>query len=55
MEIAELRELNSAIVPEEIIREFELKEVKKECGVYRLYLDEKDDEKHYPPELARAN
>ena len=30
-------------VPEEILRDFELKEVKKECGVYRLYMDEKDD------------
>lgn len=55
MEIAELRELISAFVPEEILRKIELKEVRKECGVYRLYLDEKDDEKHYPPELARAN
>ena len=54
METAEIRELISAFVPEEILRDFELKEVKKECGVYRLYMDEKDDESHYPPELAEA-
>ena len=49
METAEITELISAFVPEEILRDFELKEVKKECGVYRLYMDEKDDESHYPP------
>ena len=49
METAEIRELISAFVPEEILRDFELKEVKKECGVYRLYMDEKDNENHYPP------
>ncbi len=54
METAEIRELISAFVPEEILRDFELKEVKKECGVYRLYMDEKDDESHYPSELAEA-
>ncbi len=54
METAEIRDLISAFVPEEILRDFELKEVKKECGVYRLYMDEKDDESHYPPELAEA-
>ena len=41
METAEIRALISAFVPEEILRDFELKEVKKECGVYRLYMDEK--------------
>ena len=46
METAEIRELISAFVPEEILRDFELREVKKECGVYRLYMDEKDDESH---------
>ena len=54
METAEIRELISAFVPEEILRDFELKEVKKESGVYRLYMDEKDDESHYPPELTEA-
>ena len=54
METVEIRELISAFVPEEILCDFELKEVKKECGVYRLYMDEKDDESHYPPELAEA-
>ena len=54
METAEIRELISAFVPEEILRDFELKEVKKECGVYRLYMDEKDDKSHYPPELSGA-
>ena len=56
METAEIRELISAFVPEEILRDFELKEVKKECGVYRLYMDEKDNENHYPPppELVEA-
>ena len=54
METAEITELISAFVPEEILRDFELKEVKKECGVYRLYMDEKDDESHYPPELSEA-
>ena len=54
MEIAEISELISAFVPEEILRDFELKEVKKECGVYRLYLEEKDDESHYFPELAET-
>ena len=54
METAEIRELISAFVPEENLRDFELKEVKKECGVYRLYMGEKDDESHYPPELAGA-
>ena len=54
METAEIRDLISAFVPEEILRDFELKEVKKECGVYRLYMDEKDDESHYPTELAEA-
>lgn len=34
METAEIMELISAFVPEEILRDFELKEVKKECGVY---------------------
>ena len=43
MEIAEISELISAFIPEEILRDFDLKEVKKECGVYRLYMDEKDD------------
>lgn len=43
MEIAEISELISAFIPEEILRDFYLKEVKKECGVYRLYMDEKDD------------
>ena len=43
METAEIRELISAFVPEEILRDFEQREVKKECGVYRLYMDEKDD------------
>ena len=51
METAEIMELISAFVPEEVLRDFELKEVKKECGVYRLYLDEKDDKSHYPPAL----
>ena len=32
METAEIRELISAFVPEEILRDFELKEVNKECG-----------------------
>ena len=54
METVEIRDLISAFVPEEILRDFELKEVKKESGVYRLYMDEKDDESHYPPELAEA-
>lgn len=54
METAEIRELISAFVPEEILRDFELREVKKECGVYRLYMDEKDYESHYPPELTEA-
>ena len=54
MEIAEISELISAFVPEEILRDFELKEVKKECGVYRLYMDVKDDKSHYPPALAEA-
>lgn len=54
MEIEEIRELISAFLPEEILRDFELKEVKKECGVYRLYMDEKNEESHYPPELAEA-
>ena len=54
METAEIRELISAFVPEEILRNFELREVKKECGVYRLYRDEKDDESHYPAELTEA-
>ena len=54
METAEITNLISAFVPEEILRDFELKEVKKECGVYRLYMDEKDDESHYPPELSEA-
>ena len=39
MEAAEIRELISAFVPEEILHDFELKEVKKECGVYRLYME----------------
>ena len=39
METAEIRDLISAFVPEEILRDFELKEVKKECGVYRLYME----------------
>lgn len=54
METAEIRELTSAFVPEEILRDFELKEVEKEGGVYRPYMDEKDDESHYPPELTEA-
>ena len=54
METAEIGDLISAFVPEEILRDFELKEVKKECGVYRLYMDEKDDESHYPPEPAEV-
>ena len=44
----------SPFVPEEILRDFELKEVKKECGVYRLYMDEKDDMDLYPPTLSWA-
>ena len=32
METAEIRELISAFVPEEILRDFELREVKKKCG-----------------------
>nr|WP_321776395.1 hypothetical protein [uncultured Porphyromonas sp.] len=43
MEIAGISELISAFVPEEILRDIELREVKKKCGVYRLYMDEKDD------------
>ena len=39
METAEIRELISAFVLEEILHDFELKEVKKECGVYRLYIE----------------
>ena len=54
METAEIRELISAFVSEEILRDFELREVKKECRVYRLYMDEKDDASHYPPELTEA-
>ena len=54
METAEITDLISAFGPEEILRDFELKEVKKECGVYRLYMDEKDDESHYPPELSEV-
>ena len=54
METAEIRELISAFVPEEILRDIELKEVKRECGVYRLYMDKKDDENHYPLELSEA-
>ena len=54
MEIAGISELISAFVPEEILRDIELREVKKECGVYRLYMDEKDDKSHYPPELSEV-
>ena len=54
METAEIMELISAFVTEEILWDFELKEVKKECGVYRLYMDEKDDKSHYPSELTEA-
>ena len=39
METAEIMELISAFVPEEILHDFELKEVKKERGVYRLYME----------------
>lgn len=54
METVEIMELISAFLPEETLRDFELKEVKKECGDYRLYMDEKDDKNHYPSELAEA-
>ena len=53
MEIAEISELISAFIPEEILRDFELKEVKKECGVW-LYMDEKDDKSHYLPALSEV-
>ena len=52
METAEIMELISAFVPEEILRDFELKEEKRSAD--RLYMDEKDDESHYPLELAEA-
>ena len=45
METAEIRELISSFVRRRSF--FELKEVKKECGVCRLHMDEKDDESHY--------
>ncbi|MDD7469140.1 MAG: hypothetical protein SPI16_00940 [Porphyromonas sp.] len=54
MEIAEISELISAFIPEEILWDFELREVKKKCGVYRLYMDEKDDKSHYLPALSEV-
>ena len=47
-----LHQLLSAFVPKEVLDHFEIREVRKEYKVYRLYLVEKSDRAHYPPELS---
>jgi len=42
------KELIKLIVPEEILEDFELRGYKLESGIYRIYLDEKEDLAHKP-------